>query len=156
MPATTCSAAARAATALYGGPGDDQVLGGDGRSFFRGLCDRLHGGPGNDRIAGGRGRDRMSGGRGDDVQTGGGGADLIFANRGADQSWGGEGADVLWALSRYDVAALGDPVGDELNGEAGTDRFRVRDGEVDKVTAARARTACSPTSTTRSTPTASS
>ena len=45
----------------------------------------------------------------DDVQTGGGGADLIFANRGADQSWGGEGADELWALSRYDVAMLGDP-----------------------------------------------
>jgi Ca2+-binding RTX toxin-like protein len=93
----------------------------------------LHGGPGNDRIAGGRGRDRMSGGRENDVQTGGGGADVIFANRGADQSWGGEGADELWALSRYDVAALGDPMGDDLHGEAGPDRFRVRDGEVDRV-----------------------
>ena len=47
---------------MYGGPGDDQVLGGDGRNFFRALCDRLHGGPGNDRSPAVAGRDRMSGG----------------------------------------------------------------------------------------------
>ena len=58
---------------------------------------------------------------------------MVFANRGADRSWGGEGGDELWALSRYDVTALGDPAGDELFGEAGPDRFRVRDGEVDRV-----------------------
>ena len=57
----------------------------------------------------------------------------IFANRGVDRSYGGDGADALWALSRYDVSALGDPVGDELHGGNGADRFRVRDGEVDKV-----------------------
>jgi Ca2+-binding RTX toxin-like protein len=40
---------------------------------------------------------------------------------------------VLWALSRKDVASIGDPDGDELTGGAGNDRFRVRDGEVDLV-----------------------
>ena len=40
---------------------------------------------------------------------------------------------MLWALSHYDVTALGDPAGDELFGGAGPDRFRVRDGEVDRV-----------------------
>ena len=75
----------------------------------------------------------MSGGQGDDVQAGGGGTDKIFANRGADKSYGGDGADVLWALSRFDVTAIGDPVGDQVSGGDGRDRIKVRDGEVDIV-----------------------
>jgi hypothetical protein len=41
---------------------------------------------------------------------------------------------VLWALARGDVAFLGDPIGDALIGGDGSDTFRVRDGEVDRVT----------------------
>jgi Ca2+-binding RTX toxin-like protein len=82
---------------------------------------------------GNRGRDFISGGRGDDTLSGGRRADLIFANRGRDHSDGGGGPDVLWAHSRFDVAAVGDPDGDELSGGNGRDLFRVRDGEVDLV-----------------------
>ena len=40
---------------------------------------------------------------------------------------------MLWALARGDVAAPGDPIGDELTGGNGNDTFRVRDGEADKI-----------------------
>ena len=118
---------------VFGGQGDDTIEGGPGFSFHRFRCERLHGGPGNDLSNGGPGRDFMSGGQGDDVQSGGGGADKIFANPGRDKSDGGDGPDVLWALARVDVAAIGDPEGDELTGAGGADHFRVRDGEVDLV-----------------------
>jgi RTX calcium-binding nonapeptide repeat (4 copies) len=119
-------------TAIFAGPDDDTIDGRAGFSFRRFRCERLHGGLGNDKSNGGRGRDFMSGGQGDDTQNGGGGADKIFANRGRDVSDGGDGGDVLWALARFDVTAIGDPDGDELTGGDGRDRFRVRDGEVDK------------------------
>ena len=76
----------------------------------------------------------MSGGPGDDIQNGGDGNDLIFANVGVDTSFGGPGNDVLWALAKADVASIGDPVGDSLDGGDGDDVFRTRDGEVDKIT----------------------
>jgi RTX calcium-binding nonapeptide repeat (4 copies) len=110
-----------------------QASGSAGRAGFPYRCERLHGGLGNDISSGGSGRDFMSGGQGDDVQAGGGATDKIFANRGADKSYGGDGADVLWALSRFDVTAIGDPVGDQLSGGDGRDRIKVRDGEVDVV-----------------------
>jgi len=93
----------------------------------------IAGGLGDDLLYGGGGRDFISGGKGDDTLSGGARRDIIFANRGRDRSDDGDGRDVLWALSRFDVTALGDPDGDELNGGNGRDRFRVRDGEVDRV-----------------------
>jgi Ca2+-binding RTX toxin-like protein len=75
----------------------------------------------------------MSGGKDDDTQNGGGGADLIFANRGVDTTFGGDGNDVLWAMHKDDVTAPGDTVADTLDGGAGNDRFRVRDGEADRI-----------------------
>jgi Ca2+-binding RTX toxin-like protein len=55
-----------------------------------------------------------------------------------DQSFGGEGDDDLWALARGDVDPAATPdapdtVGDSLHGDAGNDRFHVRDGEKDTV-----------------------
>jgi Ca2+-binding RTX toxin-like protein len=76
----------------------------------------------------------MSGGKDNDTQSGNLGADLIFANRGNDVTDGGAGNDTLWALSKFDVEFAGDPNGDALTGGDGNDTFRVRDGEVDKVT----------------------
>jgi Ca2+-binding RTX toxin-like protein len=117
---------------VFAGPGNDTVNGGAGWSWWR-RCERLFGGTGTDTINGGAGRDFISGGRDDDVLNGGAGSDKIFANQGRDRSDGGAGNDVLWALSRKDVAYIGDPNGDELSGGPGNDRFRVRDGEVDVV-----------------------
>ena len=111
---------------VRGGAGDDALNGNRGRDF-------ITGGLGNDEISGGHGRDLIGGGKGDDALSGGPRADIIFANRGRDGSNGGEGNDVLWALSRFDVAFIGDPEGDELSGAGGRDLFRVRDGEVDLV-----------------------
>ncbi len=114
---------------IFGFGAADQLSGGDGR-------DRLFGGRGDDTITGDAGRDRLSGGAGDDTQDGGPGRDVIFANVGVDTSNGGDGNDILWALARKDVAAGPgvDQVGDTLNGGAGNDRFRTRDGEVDRIT----------------------
>jgi Ca2+-binding RTX toxin-like protein len=114
---------------LFGGQGDDKSTGGEGR-------DRIHGGAGNDTSSGDAGRDFMSGGTGDDAQDGGAGNDVIFANVGQDTSTGGDGNDVLWAMARKDVAAGPgvDQVGDTLDGGNGNDRFRTRDGEVDRIT----------------------
>ena len=114
---------------LFGGGGDDESAGGPGR-------DRVHGGAGDDTQRGDGGADRMSGGTGNDTQDGGAGPDVIFANRGQDVSTGGDGNDHLWAMARKDVAPGPgvDQVGDTLDGGAGNDRFRTRDGEVDRIT----------------------
>jgi Ca2+-binding RTX toxin-like protein len=121
---------------VYGGPGNDRIGGGPGAAQRRrgGFGDHVHGGPGDDVSDGGPGRDKMSGGAGNDSQSGGAGNDLIFANQGADVSEGGDGNDVLWALARVDVTSPGDPNGDALSGGNGNDRFRVRDGEADRIT----------------------
>jgi Ca2+-binding RTX toxin-like protein len=116
---------------LSGGSGDDTLNGGDSR-------DRMHGMSGNDTANGENGHDKMSGGTGNDTQSGGPGNDLIFANLGQDTTSGGDGNDRLWALARGDVQpgpnGETDQTGDALDGGAGNDSFRVRDGEVDRVT----------------------
>jgi Ca2+-binding RTX toxin-like protein len=98
----------------------------------------MHGMSGDDTLNGENGRDRMSGGTGNDTQNGGPGNDLIFANLGQDTTSGGDGNDRLWALARRDVQpgpnGETDQNGDALDGGAGNDSFRTRDGEVDRVT----------------------
>jgi hypothetical protein len=111
---------------LFGGQGDDQLLGGDGR-------DRLLGGPGNDQSDGQGGADLLVGGPGDDNQQGGVGNDVIFANAGRDVTNGGAGNDRLFALARADVSGPDDTAGDAVNGDEGNDRIFVRDGEQDVV-----------------------
>lgn len=63
---------------------------------------------------------------------------MIYANQGVDTSSGGDGDDTLWALAKSDVTpgpnGETDTVGDTLDGGDGNDRFRTRDGEVDKIT----------------------
>ena len=127
---------------IFGGRGQDTINGGPGVSSSQKQGQAQGKGPlrrpparrrRQRHVNGNNGRDLISGGRGDDTSTGGDGNDLIFANLGADKSFGGDGNDVLWALARGDVAAPGDPIGDELTGGNGNDRFRVRDGEVDRI-----------------------
>jgi Ca2+-binding RTX toxin-like protein len=120
---------------LTGTDGRDHIRARGGDDTVNALAgpDFVRAGYGNDTVNGDGGWDLLRGGRGDDLQSGGRGADLIFAGRGADRSDGGGGPDLLWALARPDVAAIGDPNGDELSGGRGRDRFRVRDGEADRV-----------------------
>src|SRR5919199_983126 len=88
-------------------------------------------------IQGGPGNERLRGTRAADVIDGGPGNDRIFANLGVDVTVGGDGNDDLWALARGDVhpgpGGAVDQVGDTLDGGAGNDTFRTRDGEVDRI-----------------------
>ena len=120
---------------LTGTDGRDHIRARAGDDTVNALAgaDFVHAGYGDDTVDGGNGWDLLRGGRGDDVQSGGRGADLIFAGRGADRTDGGDGPDLLWALARKDVTGIGDLSGDELSGGRGRDRFRVRDGEADRV-----------------------
>lgn len=78
---------------LDGGPGNDELIGGNGRDEIdgaagddtitgRGGRDELEGGIGNDRLFGGKGRDTLEGGAGNDLLSGGGGADVFEFERG--------------------------------------------------------------------------
>lgn len=104
--------------------GDDTVTGDAGN-------DVLFSGRGNDSQNGGEGNDKLHGGDGDDTQDGGPGDDTIYAGFGVDVSNGGDGNDRLWALARRDTRRAGV---DSLDGGAGDDVFRTRDGEADNIT----------------------
>lgn len=68
-----------AAIAMYGGAGNDKLIGGN-------QGDRLFGGGGKDRIMGGAGDDTLCGGRGDDRVNGQAGEDLLMENLTSDTS----------------------------------------------------------------------
>jgi len=89
---------------LYGGQGDDRLIGGYGQ-------DVLVGGPGNDTITGGASADILIGGPGKDYMQGGGGGDVIRAQDGqrdtiscGKNGYGKRGRDIVYA-DRVDVAA---------------------------------------------------
>ncbi|GLQ33762.1 hypothetical protein GCM10007939_00450 [Amylibacter marinus] len=64
---------------IYGGAGDDVVIGNGG----------------NDALYGGEGEDLLNAGRGDDAAYGGEGADIINLDGGDDLAYGGAGADII-------------------------------------------------------------
>ncbi len=89
---------------LYGGPGNDRLIGGFGQ-------DILDGGPGNDTLTGGASADVLIGGPGHDHLDGGGGGDTIYARDGqrdwitcGKNGYGKGGRDVVYA-DRVDVVA---------------------------------------------------
>lgn len=90
---------------LYGGGGDDLLLGEEGN-------DTLYGFAGDDRLEGGDGRDFLFGGLGDDHLLGGDGVDYLYGELGADLLEGGAGDDWL----------LGGPGVDLLIGGTGRNR----------------------------------
>ena len=94
----------------------------------------IDGGPGNDTSFGESGNDVLRGGQGDDTQHGNGGDDVIRLGQGIDVAYGEAGNDVLRAGGPRDVQPGNDQVGDTLDGGFGNDRFRTRDGEVDRIT----------------------
>ena len=73
------------ADAIYGGPGNDYVTGGDeGGTSYVGPGDLLSGGGGNDRLLGVDGADRLDGGEGADRLEGGTGRDVLTGGAGRD------------------------------------------------------------------------
>lgn len=108
---------------LYGGYGDDLLIGGDYDDALHGHSgkDDLRGGRGDDLLLGGDGDDELRGGRGDDELRGGRDDDLLRGGRGKDDLRGGHGDDDL----------RGGPGDDDLRGGRGDDNLRGGRGEDD-------------------------
>jgi Tol biopolymer transport system component len=75
--------------------GDDTLYADDTYYYFDG--DTLYGGPGNDHLIGGYARDILYGGPGDDTLEGGPSADILIAGPGHDHIDGGGGGDTIGA-----------------------------------------------------------
>ncbi len=107
------------ASGVTGSAAGDTMTGGPGP-------DQLRGGPGPDRLLGGAGPDSLNGGEDDDWIDGEDGNDYI------------EGDNWVW-LDGWQSSAVGDDViiggggSDEVDGLAGNDDMRVRDGLQDTV-----------------------
>lgn len=127
----------------FGGPANEEILGGDyiskvrsdGVSVFTDVqtgTDTLSGGGGNDYIEGYGGNDNISGGDGSDTITGSSGDDLVNGNSGDDPVvFGGDGNDTVRGGQNNDTVAgengndfvSGDAGNDLLNGGIGADTF---------------------------------
>src|SRR5690606_24042259 len=99
---------------LYGGSGDDRVIG-DAFSILgdaaAGGNDWLHGGAGNDTLVGDEWDLDENPNGGNDTLLGGAGDDLLRGNGGNDSMDGGAGSDTasfVGALSDYDVTRAED------------------------------------------------
>lgn len=116
---------------LYGGNGDDRLIGGDGNDYLQGDAgeDRLYGNDGDNIIVGGWGSDRLDGGRDDDLMIG----DELTPDAGKTDvdsllaRWSGSTDDVADRLSNLiaDLSASvqGDGSKDRLDGDRGNDAF---------------------------------
>ena len=106
---------------LFGGTGNDLLLGSDYSDFLSGDdgADTLEGGSGNDNLAGGTGNDRLLGGSGLDTLDGGEGEDSLMGGAGDDALYGSLGHDLL----------LGEGGNDTLTGGRGNDWLAGGDGD---------------------------
>ncbi len=98
---------------VYGGAGDDVIIGARGILIFSGGsgADRLVSGPGVGIMDGGGGDDVLLGGSGQDILSGGGGDDRLFGRgRSDDLSGGGGGHDEVWGGPAWDVCARGNEI----------------------------------------------
>lgn len=96
---------------VFGGSGDDTILGGDD-------ADSISGGAGDDSIDGGIDDDTIAGDGGDDIISGGDGDDVIASGSGADTVTGGEGADSIFTGAGED-SIIGATAGDTVDGGSG-------------------------------------
>ncbi len=87
---------------VFGGAGDDRLVGDRGRN-------RLAGGPGNDTLTGGGGDDEFFGEAGNDRLIGGAGRDLFIPGSGTNTLLCGNGQDSVRA-SRFSDRQLSEPV----------------------------------------------
>ena len=93
---------------LYGGSGDDKLLGGAGN-------DSIYGSQGADTLIGGNGNDSLLGGQQDDILSGGGGNDTLIGSAGSDALFGGAGNDLLLGASGRNLLQ-GGPGADVIKG----------------------------------------
>ena len=100
------------AAQLFGGAGNDTLIGGSGN-------DLLFGGAGNDTLLGKAGNDLLFGGDGNDTLIGGTGNDQMFGQAGNDlMIWNpGEGTDLMEGGDGNDTA--------EVNGGNGAETFTI-------------------------------
>ena len=100
------------AAQLFGGAGNDTLIGGSGN-------DQLFGGAGNDTLLGKAGNDLLFGGDGNDTLIGGTGNDQMFGQAGNDlMIWNpGEGTDLMEGGDGNDTA--------EVNGGNGAETFTI-------------------------------
>ncbi|MGH8658773.1 MAG: calcium-binding protein [Gammaproteobacteria bacterium] len=123
---------------LYGGAGNDRLLGADGADVIYGEADQdlIEGGGGNDALFGGPGDDQVVAGADEDYVSGDSGNDTLRGESGADRLYGGEGNDyiegdsaasALYALHGDDVID-GEGGDDTLFGEGGNDTLYGGDG----------------------------
>ena len=100
------------AAQLFGGAGNDTLIGGSGN-------DQLFGGAGNDTLLGKAGNDLLFGGDGNDTLIGGTGDDQMFGQAGNDlMIWNpGEGTDLMEGGDGNDTA--------EVNGGNGAETFTI-------------------------------
>jgi Ca2+-binding RTX toxin-like protein len=100
------------AAQIFGGGGNDTLIGGSG-------ADLLFGGSGNDALLGKGGNDQLFGGDGNDVLTGGVGDDQVFGQAGNDRMiWNpGDGSDLFEGGDGNDTA--------EVNGGNGSETFTI-------------------------------
>ena len=98
-----------AALTVFGGNGNDFLLGGAGN-------DTLFGGNGQDELRGGGGTDALFGGNGSDLADGGVGTDTEILGNGADEAlWvPGEGNDAIAGGNGDDTLTFDGSSGDEL------------------------------------------
>jgi len=108
---------------IYGGTGDDTLVGGVAN-------DKIYGENDNDILVGNAGDDLLDGGSGDDVLRGGDGNDTLTGGAGIDTLRGHQGDDVLDGGTENDDlrAGAGD---DTLLGGDGDDSLRAGDGDDD-------------------------
>src|SRR5262245_48307877 len=100
------------AARLFGGAGNDTLIGGSG-------ADQLFGGAGNDTLLGKGGNDQLFGGAGNDVLIGGAGNDQVFGEAGDDRMiWNpGDGSDLFEGGAGNDTA--------EVNGGNASETFTI-------------------------------
>ena len=121
--------------ALYGGGGNDTILGSlgndvlsgdDGNDSVNGSGgnDHIYGGDGDDSLDGSSGNDVVDGGRGSDTISGGFGNDIVRGNYGNDQIHDGDGQDRVYGGSGDDqITADQDKFVDYFYGNDGNDSF---------------------------------
>ncbi|GHC52280.1 hypothetical protein GCM10007315_13530 [Gemmobacter tilapiae] len=109
---------------LFGGTGRDTLLGGGADDSLVGGdgMDQLIGGDGNDRIFGGAGLDAISGDDGNDQLYGGASIDNIYGGDGNDRLFGGSGPNTLAGGDGADQIFGGIEM-DTLDGGSGNDRL---------------------------------
>jgi Ca2+-binding RTX toxin-like protein len=106
---------------VFGGGGDDRLIGLSGDDHFTGGAgnDLLEAGAGNDTLLG----DGVAGVAGNDLLFGNAGDDVLVGGSGDDSLWGGAGVDTLDGGDGFDYAGYGDAtagVGIDLTADSST------------------------------------